>query len=323
MRKIISALCIVCIMVMLLNCCANNSMNDEAQSSSTSASVTDAPKTNGVTAEATEKEKTTQAESVIKTETITIKNEKYSFTIQKTDFEKNYSEEILMNISRLVPMGFGLDDYDNWNGTPNEVINDVLRCVQVSRNNWFFERYDNDSPEYTAAQNEMSKNPFEPSDVDCFVITDIEKINKFLSERFGSEARQFKSEDFETYNEVKVSDEPIALGYLYPTYRYVYLPESEMVACFVEYFTGSEGPAAYIYDIQTVDGSYIVKAVSGSYNYGENGDTFAGMQSDALKNFGQYTEDSLDNYTMTLAYDNNGNLYTKSVKKTQILPDNY
>lgn len=322
MRKIIFALCIVCVMVMLLNCCANNSLNDEVQSSTTSESVTDAPKTNGITAEATKEEKATQSESVIKTETITIKNEKYSFTIQKTDFEKNYSEEILMNISRLVPMGFGLDDYDNWNGTPNEVINDVLRCVRVSRNNWFFERYDSDSPEHTAARNEISKNPFKQSDMDSFVVTDIEKINKFLSERFGSEVRQFKPEDFETYNEVKVSDEPISLGYLYPTYRYVYLPESELVACFVEYFTGSECPAAYIYDIQTVDGSYIVKAVSGSDNYGENGDTFAGMQSDALEMFGQYTEGWLDNYTLTLVLDKNGNLYMKSVEKTQLLPDN-
>ncbi len=320
MRKIISVLCVMCIVTAILNCCANNSLNDEAQSSTTSAFVTDTPK-NGVNAEATEKGKTTQAESIIKTETIIIKNEKYSFTIQKTDFEKNYSEELLMNISKLVPMEFGLDDYNNWNGTPNEVINDVLRCVRVSRNNWFFERYDSDSPEHTAARNEISKNPFKQSDMDSFVVTDIEKINKFLSGKFGSEARQFKPEDFETYNEVKVSDDPIALGYLYPTYRYVYLPESEMIACFVEYFTGSECPAAYIYDIQTVDGSYIVKAVSGSDNYGENGDTFAGMQSDALKNFGQYTEESLDNYTMTLAYDNNGNLYTKSVEKTQLLPD--
>ncbi len=318
MRKIISVLCVMCIVAALLNCCANDSLNDEKESS-TSVFATDVKKSTEITAKTTENESVTQAKN--STKTIKIKNAEYSFTIQKTDFEKNYSEEILMNISSLVPMEFGLDDYDNWNGTPNEVINDVLRCVQNSRNNWFFERYDSDSPEYTAARNEMSKNPFEQSDLDRFVITDIEKINKFLSKRFGSEVRQFKPEDFETYNEVKVSDEPIALGYLFPTYRYVYLPESEIIACFVEYFTGSESPAAYIYDIQTVDGSYIVKAVSGSYNYGENWDTFAGMQSDALEMFGQYTEGWLDNYTLTVALDKNGNLYMKSVEKTRILPD--
>ncbi len=321
MRKIISVLCVMCIVASLLNCCAKDSLNDETESS-TSVSATDVKKSTEITAKTTENKSVTQAEISTKTETIKIKNEKYSFTIQKTDFEENYSEEILMNISSLVPMEFGLDDYDNWNGTPNEVVNDVLCCLKNSRNNWFFERYDSDSPEYTAALNEISKNPFKQSDMDSFVVTDIEKINKFLSGRFGSEVRQFKPEDFETYNDVKVSDEPISSGYLYPTYRYVYLPESELVACFVEYFTGSEAPAAYIYDIQTVDGSYIVKAVSGSDNYGENGDTFAGMQSDALKNFGQYTEGWLDNYTLTLAFDKNGNLYMKSVEKTRILPDN-
>ncbi len=320
MRKIISVLCVMCIVAALLNCCANDSLNDEKESS-TSVFATDVKKSTEITAKTTENKSVTQAKNSTKTETIKIKNAEYSFTIQKTDFEKNYSEEMLMNISSLVPMEFGLDDYDNWNGTPNEVINDVLRCMKSSRNNWFFERYDSDSPEHTAARNEMLKNPFEQSDMDSFVVTDIEKINKFLSEKFGSEVRQFKPEDFETYNEVKVSDEPISLGYLFPTYRYVYLPESEMVACFVEYFTGSESPAAYIYDIQTADGSYIVKAVSGSGNYGENGDTFAGMQSDALEMFGQYTEGWLDNYTLTLALDKNGNLYMKSVEKTRILPD--
>lgn len=322
MRKIISILCVMCILMPILNSCAKKNTNDEVHSSTTNSSITDVTVTNEITTVTTKNENTTQTKAETKTETIRIKNGNYSFTIQKTDFEKNYSEETLMKISRLVPMEFGLDDYDNWNGTPNEVVNDVLCCMKNSRNDWFFERYDSDSPEYTAARCEMLKNPFKQSDLESFVVTDIESINKFLSKKFGSDVRQFKPEDFETYNEVKVSDEPISLGYLYPTYRYVYLPESELVACFVEYFTGSEGPAAYIYDIQTVDGLYIVKAVSGSYNYGENGDTFAGMQSDALKNFGQYTEEGFDNYTMTLAYDNNGNLYTKSVDKTQIFPDN-
>jgi len=253
-------------------------------------------------------------------ETLIIENEKYRFTIQKSDFEKNYSEETLMEISNLVPMEFGYDDYDNWNGTPNEIINDVLLCLRNSRDNWFFERYSYGSDEWKAALTEIETYTFKATDDG--VITDIESINEFLADRFGSQARQFKPEDFDTYEEVVTENGSITEGFGLLSYRYAYLPKSDFVICYMSETTSFEGPAAYIYDIKTVDGKYVVKAVSGSDNYLENYDTFEGIQSDTLKMMRTYTSECMRDYTMVIARADNGELYMQSVTSKNLLADN-
>lgn len=266
---------------------------------------------------------TTERETEVSTGTIEteiIKNEKYSFTFEKTDFEHNYSEDFLMEVSNLVPMEFGYDDYDNWNGTPNEVVNDVLYCMKPSRGHWFFYRYSTDSPQWVAAEKEMSTYPYEVWD--DYVVTDINCINKFIEENFGPQARQFKPEDFDTYSEVVTENGSVTEGFDLPSYRYIYLPGSEMVLCYMSETTSFGVPAAYIYDIQTIDDKYVVKAVSGSDNYIGNTDTFDGIQDDTLKMFREYTDESLADYTMILMRSKNGGLYVSSVTKKYILADN-
>ena len=86
--------------------------------------------------------------------------------------------------------------------------------------------------------------------------------------------------------------------------------------------TSFEGPAAYIYDIKTVDGKYVVKAVSGSDNYLENYDTFEGIQSDTLKMMRTYTSECMRDYTMVIARADNGELYMQSVTSKNLLADN-
>lgn len=252
-------------------------------------------------------------------ETLIIENEKYRFTIQKSDFEKNYSEETLMEISNLVPMEFGYDDYDNWNGTPNEVINDALFCMISSRKNRSFECYFDES-DYEVVEAEIETYPYKAWEE--YVITDIESINEFLADRFGPEARQFKPEDFETYEEAVTENGSITEDFGVRSHRYVYLPKSELVLCYTSEVTGFEVPAAYIYDIQTVDDKYIVKAVSGSDNYIEKNDTFEDIQSGTLKMMQTYTSGCLGDYTMVVAQDENGELYMQSVTSKNILADN-
>ena len=319
MKKLIAVMMIAAIMISLISGCKNESESETTTSEMTKEIITEL---NSETEEFTERDKTEEPTTLknVKTETVKIENEKYCFTINKTDFEKNYTEDFLMDVTRLVPMVYGYDDYENWDGTPDEVINDALRCVHVSRNNWFFERYESDTPQWEAAINEMKKNPYRISD--DFVITDTEIINDFLEDRFGSQVRKFKASDFPVYNEVKISDDSITEGYGLISYRYTYLPECGLIACFTSEPTGFESEAAYIYDIQTVNGMYIVKAVSGSNNYLEKSGTFEDIQASTLKMMNSYTEESLRDYTMTVAYDENGNIYMKSVKSKYILSEN-
>lgn len=307
MKKLLSIMFAVSILLVSFSACVNIPEQE----------TTTQPETTTAVQEQKDIDKSASEKSY---KTLIIENEKYRFTIQKTDFEKNYSEETLMEISELVPMEFGYDDYYNWNGSPNEVINDVLLCLRNSRNNWFFERFPNESAEWKSAEAEIETYEYEVWD--DYVITDIKSINEFLSYRFGPQARQFKPEDFDTYEEVVTENGRITEGFELLSYRYVYLPKSELVVCYMSETTGFGVPAAYIYDIQTVDGEYVVKAVSGSDNYLENYDTFEGLQNDTLKIMRQYTSERLTDYTMIIACDDNGKLYMQSVKSRNILSEN-
>ena len=254
-------------------------------------------------------------------ETVVIENSKYKFTLQKSDFEKNYSEETLMKISSIIPLEYGCDDYDNWDGTPEEVINDAIQGSFDSRKATFFERFSPGSPEDETARIEIAGYKYKV--YDDYVITNVGIINNFLSERFGPNARQFKPEDFDTYEEAVTQNGRVSEGIGSPGYRYIYLPESELVMSYMSEVTGWGGDITvlYVYDIQTVDGDYVVKAVYGISGYPEyelNTDSFAGLQSDALKMFGAGTDDLPYDCTMVIGEAENGNLYMKSVTKNQI-----
>ena len=309
MKKFFYVSVLICILFSAFSACSADEQPDKTAETTTE-------KVTETIAEPTQ----TTVDENIETHTVVFNDGKYQYTIEKTDFEKNYSEEELMAISRLVPMEYGYDDYYNWNGTPDEVINDALLCMKSSRNDWFFERYDSDSPQAKAALEELKKNPYQIAD--DWVVTDISSINDYLSDRFGPQARQFEAEDFNTYNEIKISDESITDGFGLRAYRYAYLPESDLIACFMSETTGFESPAAYIYDIKSADGKYVVKAVSASDNYLENSDTFEEIQSSTVKMFNTYTNGVMTNYTMTIELSDNGKLYVKSVDRNNILADN-
>lgn len=254
-------------------------------------------------------------------ETLIIENKKYRFTIQKSDFEKNYSEELLMKISELIPLEYGCNDYDNWDGTPEEVINDAICGSFDSRNTFTVNAYSYDSPQAEAAKAEVEG--YEYKIWNEYVVTDIDRINSCLSEKFGPDARKFKPEDFDTYEQAVTQDGSVTDGITTFCYRYIYLPETELVMCCIPEITGRGGDITvlYVYDIQTVDGDYVVKAVygiSGYPDYDINTDSFAGLQSDALKMFEAGTDDVPYDCTMVIGETENGDVFMKSVTKSQI-----
>lgn len=253
-------------------------------------------------------------------ETLVIENENYKFTLEKSDFEKNYSDELLMNISAFIPLEYGVDDYVNWDGTPEEVINDALKCCFDSRSSMYFERFETTTPETEAAEAEIEKCEYKV--YDNYVVTNIENINSYLYKRFGPDARQFTPEDFDTYEEAVTKDGSITEGIGTIGYRYIYLPESEVVMCYMSEATGFGGTftGLYIYDIQTVGDDYVVKAVACEC-YDEDyiyADTFEALQNSTLELFAQYTPETLDNYTMVIGETEDGDVYMKSVEKTQL-----
>ncbi len=268
-------------------------------------------------------ENTTQSSKPVQEtiyETLVFENEEYKFSVQKSDFEKNYSEELLTKISELIPLQYGVDDYPDWNGTPEKVINDAILCGFDSRSPMYFERYDSESPEWQAALEEIES--YEYKVYDNYSITNIAMINSYLADRFGPDARQFKPEDFDTYEEAvtqngRVADRPDIPG---PGYRYIYLPESEVVVCYNAETTGYGGifTSMYVYDVQTVGNDYVVKAVATDYYDEEQTDaeTFDEYQIGTLNLFEHFLPETLADYTMIIGETEEGNIYMKRVTKT-------
>lgn len=256
----------------------------------------------------------------VKYEELVIEDENYKYILNKTDFEDNYSDELLLNIVELIPMSYGADDYDNWDGTPEEVINDAIMCNFNSKKLMYFERYDSNSPEWQAALDEIAG--YEYKVYDNYSMTSIDMINSYLAERFGPDARQFTPEDFDTYEEAVTENGTVAEDVGLGGYRYIYLPESEVVMCYMYETTGFGGNfmSLYIYDVQTVGEDYVVKAVATDYYYEEQleAETFEDFQSGTLTLFESVVPAMLENYTMVIGETEDGDVYMKSVEITQL-----
>lgn len=312
---------ILAILFSVLGACKEK---NEPETTTVPTSTTAESITEYTTAETTQEEITTEyvttskletSTAKAKTETIRVKNEEHSFTFEKTDFEKNYSEELLMEILKLIPMEYGCDDYKNWNGTPNEILNDAYFGTSV----WQCEGFEYNSLEWNNGVKEMKKNPYGIGWGE-YSFTDIEKINSYLKDIYGPNARTFKVDDFERFDDVMTSEKSIFENYDY-NFRYVYLPETDLVVKFTnEFYCGGE--ACYVCDIKTEGDLYIVKAVTGSEDIRENENTFEGIQKDALKMFNTYTYGKLSEYVFTIGNDEECGLYMKSVDKSYIFPDN-
>lgn len=328
MKRIISVMAIIAILFSILGACKEKTEPETTTSAVPSTSTTAESTTESTTAmtETTREETTTEHVTTtsnpettiakVKTETIRIKNEKHSFTFEKTDFENNYSEELLMEILNLIPMEYGCDDYENWNGTPNEILNDAFFSANISH----FECFEYDSAEWNDAVREMKECPYGVN-LGEYNITNIENINSYLKDIYGPNVRTFKVDDFERFDEVVTSENSVFENYDY-NFRYVYLPDTELVVRFAREICFNGGEATYVCDVKTVGETYIVKAVTGSEDLRENENTFEGRQKDAIKMFNTYTYGKLSEYVFTIGNDEECGLYMKSVEKSYILPDN-
>lgn len=319
MKKFIAVTVIAAILFSAITGCKNESENEETTTMvvTTEEATSEATTAEPMTDEETTEESTTEKPiEYVKSGKIRIDDGKYRYTIEKKPFEDNYSKEFLMEITKLTPMEYGVDDYDKWNGIPNEILNDAF----FSMDRWLLERYEYESKEWNAAVAEMKENEHSIN-LGEYSFTSVSKINSYLQSVYGPDVRKFTADDFETYNDVITSEESVFENYDF-NFRYAYLPKTDIVVCFANEICFGGGAACYIYDIETVEDAYIVKAITGSEDYGQNVFSFEGIQGDALDMFNSYTYGRMFNYIFTLAADENGNMYMKSVDKSYILPEN-
>ncbi len=219
----------------------------------------------------------------------------YKVEFLKTDYEILYSKEVLDEIFEAIPMEFGqtfgCDDYDNWNGNPNDVLNDIYHSMGY----WEIDSYDYGSNESKSAIEELNRNPYGAPNTEGFY-TSVEKINSFIRDVYGPEARTFKAEDFDTYDEIRTSKDSLFVDYDY-SFRFAYLPESKVVCCFARETGGGETAAKCVSDVRMSNGEYIVEVVSDSYYI------------------------YCVKFVLTMSCESNGNIYVKSVEDFYVLPE--
>ncbi len=323
MKRIIAVLCIICLIIGVLNCCANDRSNEEETTTVfENASETTTDSLIGETENLTEKITTTQPVTHAKAGEIIIDDGEYRYKIYKTDFEKNFDEELLLKLSETIPMGFGYEDYNKWDSSANVILNDVLLCND-SRFDCRLERYDFfESEQSEKAKAEMMSYSKEMKFHEYFV-TDIPKINEYLIKLFGPNAGVIDKDDFEEYSVIADSEKrPFEdLDYKF-NFRFCYLPESELVVCGINEFGDEESRMPYMCDVKKKDGLYIVRAVSGPYGCYGGDYTFLTKQHYCLETLRWYTKGYLEEWIYTIACDDNGNMYMKSTEISYILPEN-
>ena len=139
-------------------------------------------------------------EKVIKTEVV-IENDRHSFTVMKTDFEKNFTEEELWEISSVLSMSFGCEDYYNWNGEAEFVVNELLNnCLTSTK--WVFKSLvteDEDIINKASQELAIYMND-ENAQVD-YGIVELDVLNSYIKDMYGENARTFVGEDFMTVEE--------------------------------------------------------------------------------------------------------------------------
>ena len=315
MNRIISILMIAIVVVLMFSCCTKDRSNEEV--------TTTVLKTISETVSETSLEEITTTQPMTHAESgeIIIDDGEYRYKINKTDFEKHFDEELLLNISEIIPMEFGYEDYDKWDASANIILNDVILGTH-SRFDCRLERYDFESEqEKTAKAEMMSYN--ETIKLHEYFVTEISNINEYLIKLFGPDAGVIDKDDFEKYSVFANSEKHPFEDFNYKyNYRFFYLPESELVVCGVNEFLNEEHRMPYICDVQKKGSLYIVRAVSGTEGISLGDYSFLGKQNDALENLGWYTDGWLEEWIYTIACDVNGNMYIESTEISYILPEN-
>lgn len=320
MKRIIAVLCIFCLFSGVLNCCAKDSSNEGETTTvfeNASEIITDTliGETENLTEEITTKQPVTYANAG----EIIIDDGEYRYKINKTDFEKRFDEELLLKLSDTIPMEFGYEDYDKWDSSANVILNDVL-LGNYSRFDCRLERYDFESEQGKKAKSEMISYGVETKFHEYFV-TDISNINEYLIKLFGPDAGVIDKNDFESYSVITNTEKYPFEDYDY-NYRFIYLPETELVVCGVNEFLGEESRMPYMCDVKEKDGIYTVRAVSGWYGYYYGSYTFLTKQNDCFEALCWDNRGYLEEIIYTIACDGNGNMYMKSTEKSYILPEN-
>lgn len=243
-----------------------------------------------------------------------------AFNIIKTDFESRYNEEFLTEISSLISLPFGYEDYYNWNGNAQDVVNELINaCISTSKFP-FRAIYCDDEIILEKASQEAGRILNDDS-IRLGPVIKLDALNSYIKDMFGENARTFVGEDFLTAEEALLSDESI-LNYHNEGYsKIMYLPETD-VLYMSSRETGFSCYNSFIYDIKEIDGDYLVYSLGDIEDYGF-GNNFSTRQAYMFEYLSWGGDNYIPDFVYTVGVSENGDLYLKKVDTKCIFSNDF
>lgn len=302
-KALVSVLLLISLFCMMLTACYKNGSSDITQSLNNETENVIQTESVGSEEETTEK-----ALEPVSSGELKIKDGK--FEIFKTDFESRYSEEFLTEISSLISLNFGYEDYYNWNGDAEKVVNELINCC-ITTTKLPFMAIETKCEELLKKAEEELRDIFDDENINIANgIIEIDALNSYIKDMFGENARTFTADDFA----VAAKEDKEKICYTNEDYSYIfYLPQSELLL-FTSRETGFSTYSSFICDITEKDGDYIIYTLGELEDYGF-GQGFAMQQAYMFEYLNLGAGNYIPKFEYIVGVSENGDLYLKRVDK--------
>ena len=312
MKKFISVIVLICMFVSLYSCSKQGAETPGFNENTTQRSAT---------APTTEKETEAQQTVTGEKEKIAIDNGTYRFEINKTNFEDEIPEDILLQFANMLSMEFGVEDYYGWNTSGQNIFSDVRKnnlLINGFYKNYEFLDEETDKEAYSLFLSDIGSENVMYCSVSTF---SLKKYNDYLKDFFGPDVKQLAVDDFETGKSALKKGLAVDGGLGESDTRCFYTGKDDIIliqTCAVGF--GCEGE--YICDVEKIGNDYYVYTVGDidSDGFGANFDEFQNQMLECLP----YTIDKgcLPAKTYKFGYTADGDIYLKSVDKKFIFAEN-
>lgn len=252
---------------------------------------------------------------------LVIKNKEHSFTVMKSYFESRFSEDELWEILSVTSLSFGYDDYYNWNGEAEFVVNELLNnCLGSTK--WVFKSLVTEDEEIiNKASQELGVYLNDENAEVGYGIVELDALNAYIKDMYGENARTFVGEDFMTVEEA-LNKNGKEFDYHSDGYSQIrYFPQNNLL-WLASRDTEFACRGSLIYDVKEENGDLIVYSVGNIEDCWASG-SFSELQTYLIENLAWGSDSCLPAFVYTIGVSENGDYYLKSVESKCIYADGF
>lgn len=252
---------------------------------------------------------------------LVIKNKEHSFTVMKSDFESRFSEEELWEILSVTALSFGYDDYYNWNGEAEFVVNELLNnCLTSTK--WVFKSLVTEDEEIiNKASQELGIYMNDENAEVGYGIVELDALNAYIKDMYGENARTFVGEDFMTVEEALKNNGKV-FDYHSEGYSQIrYFPQNNLL-WLASRDTGFACCGSLIYDVKEENGDLVVYSVGNIEDCWASG-SFSELQTYLIENLAWGSDSCLPAFVYTLGVSKDGDYYLKKVEEKCVFADGF